>query len=57
MLTPAFNHLHCLDFVFCTEKVSELVNRPVVCLFGTRMSSTEMITQNIKLELPAITSR
>jgi hypothetical protein len=57
MLTPAFNHLHCLDFVFCTEKVSEVVNRPVVCLFGTRMSSTEMITQNIKLELPAITSR
>jgi hypothetical protein len=39
--------------------VSELFNRPVVGLFGTRMSgkSTEMITINIYLELPPTTRR
>ncbi len=49
MLTPVFSHLLRLDFLCCVEKVSELVNRPVVCLFGTRMSgtSTEMITKSI----------
>ena len=40
MLTPAFNHLLRFDFVGCAEKVSKLINRPVVCLFGTQVRGT-----------------
>jgi hypothetical protein len=49
MPTPAFSHLLRFHIVCCAEKFSELVNRPVVGLFGTRVSgkSTEMITKNI----------
>jgi hypothetical protein len=38
--TPAFSHLYCLEFACCSKKVSELVNHPVVVLFGSRMSGT-----------------
>jgi hypothetical protein len=39
----------------CAEKVSQLLNRPVMSLFGTRMSgtSTEMVSHRIQLKLPA----
>ena len=49
MLTPAFSHLLRFHFVRCAEKVSQLINRPVVSLFGTRMSctSTEMISHRV----------
>jgi hypothetical protein len=59
MLTPAFNHLLCFNFVRCAKKVSKLINRPVVSLLGTRMggTSTEMITQCIYLILSATTNR
>ena len=30
----------CFSFVCCPEKVSELIDRPVVCLSGTRVSGT-----------------
>jgi hypothetical protein len=45
MLTPTFNHLLCFNFIRCAKKVRKLINRPVVSLFGTRVSSTgtEMI--------------
>ncbi len=54
MSTPVFSYVLRLDFMCCVKMVSELFNRPVVGLFGTRMSgkSTEMITINIYLELP-----
>ena len=32
MMTPVFNDLLCFLFVCCVEKVSELINHPVVCL-------------------------
>jgi hypothetical protein len=49
MPTPALSYvlrLHCMS---CAEKVSKLINRPVVSLFGTRMSgtSTEMVSHRI----------
>ncbi len=49
MPTSAFSHLLCFHFVCCAEKFSELVNRPVVGLFGTLVSGTgtEMITKSI----------
>jgi len=58
MMTPGFNHLLCFNFVGCAEKVSELINRPVVSLLGTRVfgTSTAMITQSIYLEFPVTTS-
>ena len=46
--------------VMCgTEKVSQLLNRPVMSLFDTRMTgtSTEMVSHRIQLKLPATTSR
>jgi hypothetical protein len=59
MLTPALNHLLRFNLCRCAEKVSKLINRPVVSLLGTRVSgtSTEMITQCIYLKIPATTSR
>ena len=49
MPTPAFSHLLRFHFVCCAEKFSELVNRLVVGLFGTRVSGTitETITKSI----------
>jgi hypothetical protein len=32
ILTPTFNDLLCFNFMCCTEKVSKLINHPVVCL-------------------------
>ncbi len=32
MMTPAFNHLVGLGFVYCAKKVSKLIDRPVVSL-------------------------
>ncbi len=59
MLTPAFNHLLCFNFLCCVKKVSKLINHPVVILLDTRMggTSTEMITQCIYLKLSATTNR
>ena len=39
----------CFHVVYCVEKVSELINRPVVSLFGTRVggTSTWMIGKSI----------
>ena len=49
LLTPVPSHLLCFHFVCCAEKVSDLINRPVVSLLGTRMSgtSTKMIAKSI----------
>jgi hypothetical protein len=40
MLTSAFNHLLCFNLMRCAKKVSNLINHPVVCLFGTRVGGT-----------------
>ena len=40
ILTPAFNNLFRFDSVRGAKKVRKLVNRPVVRLFGTRVSGT-----------------
>ena len=42
MLTPTFNDLLCFYFMCCAEKVSNLINRSVVCLFGTRVGGTRV---------------
>jgi hypothetical protein len=59
MSTPAFSNVLRLGVMRGTEKVSQLLNRPVMSLFGTRMSgtSTEMVSHCIQLKLPATTSR
>jgi hypothetical protein len=59
MPTPAFSYVLRLEFICCAEKVSQLLNRPVMSLFGNRMSgtSTEMVSHRIQLKLPATTSR
>ena len=43
----------------CAEKVSELINRPVVRLFGTRVGGARgnMVTKGVYLKFPATTSR
>jgi hypothetical protein len=54
MSTPTFSHvLFRLDFMCCPEKVTQLINRPVMSLFVTRMSgtSTEMVSHRIQLKL------
>ncbi len=40
MMTPDFNDLLCFRHMCSEEKVSELINCPVVGLFGTRVSGT-----------------
>jgi hypothetical protein len=59
ILTPVFNHLLCFNFIRCAKKVNKLINRPVVSLFGTRVSSTgtEMIDQCVYPKLPTTTNR
>ena len=37
-LTPVPNHLLRFYFVGCAKEVSNLINRPVVSLFGSRVS-------------------
>jgi hypothetical protein len=34
LLTPASSHLLRFDFMCCAEKVSDLINRPVVSLLS-----------------------
>jgi hypothetical protein len=59
MSTPAFSNVLCLGVMCGAEKVIQLINHPVMSLFGTRMSgtSTEMVSHRIHLKLPATTSR
>jgi hypothetical protein len=40
MMSPTFNDLLCFDFMCRVEKVSNLINHPVVCLFDTRVGGT-----------------
>ena len=58
-LTPAPRHLWRFYFMGCAKEVSNLINRPVVSLLGTRVggTSTKMVPQRIQLELLATTSR
>jgi hypothetical protein len=41
-------HLGCLDFGGCAEEDSELLNFPVVCLLGARVSRTRAPTARTK---------
>jgi hypothetical protein len=58
-LTPTPNHLLRFYLVGCAKEVSRLINRPVVSLFGTRVSGTgaNMITESVNDKLFATTSR
>ena len=58
-LTSAPSHLLRFHFVCCAEKVSDLTNRPVVCLLGTRVGGTsaKVVPKRIDLKLPATESR
>ncbi len=58
MSTPAVSNVLRLGVMCGTEKVRQLINHPVMSLFGTRMSgtSTEMVSHRIQLKLPATTS-
>jgi hypothetical protein len=58
-LTPAPCHLLRFYFVGGAKEVSNLINRPVVSLFGSGMGSTgaDMIAKNINSKLFATTSR
>ncbi len=58
-LTPAPNHLLRFYFVGCAKEVSNLINRPVVSLFGSRVSGTgcNMIAESVDGELFATTGR
>ncbi len=58
MSTPGFSYVLCLDIIRCVEKVRQLLNRPVMSLFGNRMSgtSTEMVSHRIQLK-PSTTTR
>ncbi len=48
-----------LGFLFGTTKVSQLINRPVMSRFDTRMNgtSTEMVSHRIQMKLPGTTNR
>ena len=58
-LTPAPNHLLRFYFVGCAKEVSNLINHPVVRLFGSRVISTgcHMVTESVDWELFATTGR
>ena len=58
-LTPVPNHLLCFYFVGCAKEVSNLINRPIVSLFGSRVSGTgaNMITEGVDDKLFVTTSR
>jgi hypothetical protein len=47
--TPVFSNVLCLGVMCGAEKVSQLLNRLVMSLFGTRMSGTsiEMVSHRI----------
>ena len=40
VLTPASNDLLCFSSMCSAEQVSDLISRPVMCLFGTRVGVT-----------------
>ncbi len=40
MLTPTLNDLLCFYSMCGVEKVNDLINHPVVCLFDTRVVGT-----------------
>jgi hypothetical protein len=42
ILTLTFNDLLCFYSMCGEEKVSDLINHPVVCLFGTRVDGTRV---------------
>ena len=58
-LTPAPSHLLRFQFVCGAKEVSDLINRPVVSLLGTRVGGTsaEVVPKSIYLELFATTPR
>ena len=58
-LTPAPNHLLRFYFVGCAKEVSNLINRPVVSLFGSRVRGTgaNVVTKSVYGELFATTGR
>ena len=58
-LIPALNHLLSLYPMWCVKQVSELLDCPMVSLFGSGMDSTgaNMIVKNITDRLFATTSR
>ena len=58
-LTPAPYHLLRFYFVGCAKEVSNLINRPVVRLFGSRVSSTgcHMVAKSVNVEPFATTGR
>jgi hypothetical protein len=58
-MTPAPGHLLRFHFVGCAKVVSDLINRPVVSLLGTRVdgASAEVVTKRVYLKPPATTSR
>ena len=59
LMDLAVSHLLRFHFVCCAEKVSDLTNRPVVRLLGTRVGGTsaEVVPKRIDLKLPATSSR
>ncbi len=42
MMSPTFNNLLFFDFRCRTEKVSNLINHPVECLFGIPVGGTRV---------------
>jgi len=54
LLTPTPSHLPRFYFMNCGKEVSNLVNRPIVSLLGTRVGSTRAkgITKRVYLKLP-----
>ena len=48
-LTPVPSHLLCFYFVGCAKEVTNLINHPVVILFGSRVNGTgvNMIVENV----------
>jgi hypothetical protein len=54
MSTPDFSYVLRFHCMCCVEKVTQLINRPVMSLFGTRVSgtSTEMVSHHVQLGLP-----
>ncbi len=58
-LTPVPNQLLRFYFVGCAKEVSNLINHPVVSLFGSRVSGTgdNMITESVDCKNFATTHR
>ncbi len=58
-LTPAPNHLLRFYFVGCAKEVSNLINHPVVSLFGSRVSGigANVVVKSVYGELFATTGR